>query len=107
MNDLLTEFFSDIVDTNFTAQMEADLDEVASGDRPWVEVVEAFYKPFSIQLSHANEAMPEVKTEPEKIGRECPNCGHDLVVRDQALQLVSESGHGVHKLSALGQEFWR
>ena len=81
VNDLLTEFFSDIVDINFTAQMEGNLDEVASGDRPWVEVVQEFYGPFSSKLAHANEAMPEVKAEPEKIGRECPKCGHDLVVR--------------------------
>jgi DNA topoisomerase-1 len=81
VNDLLTEFFSDIVDINFTAQMEGNLDEVASGDRPWVEVVKEFYGPFSSKLAYANEAMPEVKAEPEKIGRECPKCGHDLVVR--------------------------
>jgi DNA topoisomerase-1 len=81
VNDLLSEFFADILDINFTAQMEADLDEVASGERPWVEVVKAFYQPFSGQLAHANEAMPEVKAEPEKIGRACPKCGHDLVVR--------------------------
>ncbi len=81
VNDLLTDFFSDIVDISFTAQMEGDLDEIASGEKPWVEVVKAFYGPFSTKLAHANEAMPEVKTEPEKIGRACPNCGHDLVVR--------------------------
>jgi DNA topoisomerase-1 len=81
VNDLLSEFFSDVIDLNFTAQMEAKLDEVASGELPWTEVVGAFYEPFSSKLAHANEAMPEVKAEPEKIGRACPKCGHDLVVR--------------------------
>ncbi len=81
VNDLLTEHFPNIVDVNFTAHMEEDLDLVASGERQWVEVVREFYGPFAEQLEQAQETMPEVKAEPEPVGRACPECGHDLVIR--------------------------
>ncbi len=81
VNDLLTDHFPDIVDTGFTARMEEDLDLVASGDRHWVEIVREFYTPFSVEVRRAHEEMPEVKTDLESIGRACPECGHDLVIR--------------------------
>jgi len=81
VNDLLTEFFPNIVDVNFTAKMESDLDLVASGEQPWQEVVKEFYGPFSQRVEHAREEMPEVDAGPQPIGRECPECGHDLVLR--------------------------
>ena len=81
VNDLLTEFFPNIVDVNFTAKMESDLDLVASGEQPWQEVVKEFYGPFSQRVEYAREEMPEVDAGPQPIGRECPECGHDLVLR--------------------------
>jgi DNA topoisomerase-1 len=81
VNDLLVNYFPDIVDVNFTAHMEEDLDRIASGDEPWVKVVRDFYGPFSQEVERAQEEMPEVKQEPEPIGRACPECGHELVIR--------------------------
>ncbi len=81
VNDLLTEFFPNIVDVSFTAKMESDLDLVASGKQPWQEVVKEFYGPFSQRVEYAREEMPEVDAGPQPIGRECPECGHDLVLR--------------------------
>lgn len=81
VNDLLVKYFPDIVDVNFTAHMEEDLDRIAAGDEPWVKVVREFYGPFSEEVVKAQEEMPEVKQEPEKIGRACPECGHELVIR--------------------------
>ena len=81
VNDLLADFFANIVDVSFTAEMESNLDKIANGQTEWREVVRSFYEPFSHQLAHAHEEMPEVKTEPEKLGRACPECGHDLVIR--------------------------
>jgi DNA topoisomerase I len=81
VNDLITEHFPNIVDVNFTANMEAELDTIASGEQDWVEVVSEFYKPFSVQVEKAEELMPEMKTALEPIGRACPECGHDLVIR--------------------------
>lgn len=81
VNDLLVKYFPDIVDLNFTARMEADLDEVADGEREWVDVVRNFYGPFAKELAHAEKEMPTTKRGPEPIGRACPKCGHDLVIR--------------------------
>lgn len=81
VNDLLIDHFPDIVDIGFTARMEEDLDRVASGEEPWVEIVREFYGPFSSQLERARKEMPELKSDPEPIGRACPECGHDLVIR--------------------------
>jgi DNA topoisomerase-1 len=81
VNDLLVEHFPDVIQVGFTARMEADLDRVASGDEEWAEVINEFYVPFEQDVRQAEEKMPEMKVEPEPIGRACPRCGHDLVVR--------------------------
>jgi DNA topoisomerase-1 len=81
VNDLVVEFFPDIVDIAFTSQMEDELDQIAHGNQAWVEVISEFYKPFSKRLAHAEEVMPERKAEMEKVGRSCPKCGHDLIIR--------------------------
>jgi len=81
VNDLIVNHFPDIVDMKFTANMETELDEIAGGKTPWRKVIEAFYKDFEPTVKKAQAEMPEVKTEPEKIGRLCPECGHDLVIR--------------------------
>jgi DNA topoisomerase-1 len=69
------------VDVEFTARMETNLDDIASGDKPWIEVVSDFYGPFSEKVIRAEKEMPEVKAEPELVGRPCPECGHDLIIR--------------------------
>jgi DNA topoisomerase-1 len=81
VNDLLIEHFPDIMDVGFTSRMEEDLDRIAEGEKPWVAIVRDFYEPFSERVERAEEEMPEVKAEPEPVGRACPECGHELVVR--------------------------
>jgi DNA topoisomerase-1 len=61
--------------------MEEDLDNVANGGREWSEVIRKFYSTFQPQLERAQAEMPAQKTELEKVGRACPTCGHDLVIR--------------------------
>jgi DNA topoisomerase-1 len=81
VNDLITEHFPEVVDIGFTAHMEEDLDRIAAGEQPWVETVREFYAPFYAQVERADKLIPERKAELEKIGRACPQCGHDLVIR--------------------------
>ena len=81
VNDLITEHFPNIVDVGFTARMEEDLDRIASGEQSWVDTVSRFYIPFAEQVAKAEDLMPEMKTDPEPIGRACPESGHDLVIR--------------------------
>ncbi|GAP14403.1 DNA topoisomerase I, bacterial [Longilinea arvoryzae] len=81
VNDLLVKHFPEIVDLNFTANMESNLDSVAEGEREWPGIVADFYSEFEPQLKKAQEEMPVTKAELEKVGRACPECGHDLVIR--------------------------
>ena len=81
VSDLLTENFPDVLNVDFTAKMEGKLDKIADGELPWAAVVKEFYGPFSEDLKLAEERIPEMKTEPEKLGRNCPESGHELVVR--------------------------
>ncbi|MEX2030101.1 MAG: type I DNA topoisomerase [Anaerolineales bacterium] len=81
VNDLLVDHFPEIVDPGFTAMMEEELDEVADGERGWVDVIREFYTPFAVQMKQALENMPEVRAEPEVLDRACPLCGNPLLVR--------------------------
>ena len=81
VNDMVVEHFPDVVDYNFTAQMETELDRVAEGKEDWHKVIGDFYTSFEPEVKRAQEEMPVTKSEPEKIGRACPECGHDLVIR--------------------------
>ena len=81
VNDLITEHFPNIVSVHFTANMEQELDMIASGEKRWVETVSEFYMPFEKQVKAAEANIPEMKWEPESIGRDCPESGHDLIIR--------------------------
>ncbi|HLO32451.1 MAG TPA: type I DNA topoisomerase [Anaerolineales bacterium] len=81
VNDLMMQYFPDIVDLTFTARMEEDLDMIASGQAEWVEVLHEFYHPFAEDLKKAQAEMPVMKSEPEPIGRKCPEDGGELVIR--------------------------
>ncbi len=83
VNDMLVEYFPDILSAGFTATLEEQLDKVAEG-APWVPVIANFYKKFEVDLQRADEALPKVdlKREPELVGRECPTCSNPLVYRD-------------------------
>ncbi len=81
VNDLMLQYFPEIVDLNFTAHMEEDLDRIASGQVEWVPVIREFYGPFSAKVQKAQAEMPVTKSGPEPIGRACPDCGKELVIR--------------------------
>jgi DNA topoisomerase-1 len=81
VNDLITEHFPEVVDVGFTAKMEEDLDLIAEGKQKWVKSIREFYGPFAEQVAKAELNMPEMNMGPEPIGRPCPECGHELVIR--------------------------
>ena len=82
VNDLITEHFPGIVDYQFTAEMELNLDKVATGEENWVKVIREFYEPFSAVVERARAEMPESKAEPEFVGRTCPTCNQgQLIIR--------------------------
>jgi DNA topoisomerase-1 len=81
VSDLITEHFPEVVDLGFTAKMEEDLDKIAEGNLDWVKSIREFYEPFALQVAKAEKDMPEMNMGPEPIGRICPDCGHELVIR--------------------------
>src|SRR5574341_59790 len=81
VNDLLVGNFPDIVGVDFTARMEEDLDEIASGEKQWVPIVAEFYGPFKQEIVRAFEQLPNVQLESDQVGRDCPQCGNPLIIR--------------------------
>ena len=81
VNDLLVEHFPNIVDHNFTSQMEQQLDDIAEGERQWVPVIRAFFDPFEQTLATAQRKMKSVKSEGIGTDLQCPECGAGLLVK--------------------------
>lgn len=73
--DRLVEFFPEIVDVTFTARLEDELDEIASGKQGMQPMLEKFYSPFAESLCYAQEHMPVEERLAEALGRPCPECG--------------------------------
>ena len=78
--ETLEKHFPDIVDANFTANMEEMLDEVASSKKDWQEVLRDFYNPFIELIQKKEKEIPSQKIA-KPIGELCPKCGKELVVR--------------------------
>lgn len=80
VNDLLVSYFPDVMDYQFTARMEEQLDEVSEGSVEWRPMLGDFYAPFETRLRYAKETITPIE-QVEYIGRECPLCGKPLVIR--------------------------
>ena len=81
VNDLLSRYFPNIVDIEFTARMEDELDEIADKKRDWVGVVQDFYTPFEKSLNNASRLMEKVKLADELTEEICPKCSKPLVIK--------------------------
>ncbi|MBA7673559.1 DNA topoisomerase 1 [subsurface metagenome] len=81
VSDQLTKHFANIINVEFTARMEEELDEIGSRKREWVDVLKDFYTPFNESLKSAAELMEKVKLADEQIEETCPKCGKPLVVK--------------------------
>lgn len=78
--DMLMRFFSDIIDVEFTAGMEEELDQVEEGNGDWVKMIEKFYAPFIAKIEEVNENMESIKgVLDEPTDEICPDCGKPLV----------------------------
>jgi len=80
ITDKLQEFFNHIINVEYTANMESDLDKIADGDLVWHKVLEDFWNEFEPSVKNAFEGME--KKAPEETGEKCPNCGNALVIRN-------------------------
>ena len=79
--DVMKEYFPNIIDVEFTAGMEGQLDMVEEGDLPWVNVLRDFYDPFAQTLAHAESVMSKINIAPEESGELCQVCGKPMVYR--------------------------
>lgn len=81
VNGLIVEFFPDIVNVAFTADMEGKLDKVELGEAQWQKVIDQFYHPFAEELAKAEEEIEKIQIKDEPAGFACDNCGHDMVIK--------------------------
>lgn len=82
VNDFLMKYFAEVVDYDFTATMEDNLDKIADGKLKWVTTIKDFYKPFESKLETVGEKAERVKIAVEKLGKKCPDCEEgELVIR--------------------------
>ncbi len=81
VSDLLVENFPDILDVQFTAQMEEELDKVEEGQLSWVQALEDFYEPFQKNLEMARAKMQDLKGQGVPTELKCEKCGGFLVIK--------------------------
>ncbi len=81
VTDLMTDNFKDIVDVDFTANMEKQLDEIEEGDARWSEVIADFYAPFEKDLEKAKSSIEKVKIKDEESDEICEKCGRRMVIK--------------------------
>jgi DNA topoisomerase I len=81
VDGLIREFFPDILDLEFTAKMEQDLDHVEDGKVNWVKVIDGFYREFEKHLDKAEKEMQEVEIKDEPAGEDCDQCGNPMVFK--------------------------
>jgi len=81
VTELLEEHFSDIVDVQFTAELEERLDRIEDGERQWRQVVGEFYGPFEQTLKEAEEEIERVELPVEETDEVCEKCGSPMVIK--------------------------
>ncbi len=81
VTNLMKDHFQDIVDVNFTADMEKGLDEVASGTRNWKELIGEFYGDFKPELDAAQDAAEKVELKDPESDEICELCGRRMVIK--------------------------
>ena len=81
VNTVLVAHFPTIVDTNFTAHMEEELDEIAQGKQAWEKTIREFYTPFEATLQKASVEMVKMKEPDQPTDEVCPNCSLPMVIR--------------------------
>jgi len=79
--ELLLEFFPEILNVEFTANMEQDLDNIEAGKVNWVKIIDQFYKVFEQSLAKAEKEMQSVEIKDEPAGEDCEQCGSPMVFK--------------------------
>lgn len=81
VTESLEEYFKEILDEYFTAQLEEELDKVEDSNMDWKKVIDDFYQPFSKSLEHAEEEMKKIELIEEETDEICEDCGKNMVIK--------------------------
>lgn len=81
VNDIMKEYFPEIVNISFTAEMENNLDKVEDGSDEWKKPIRDFYPTFSIQLDNAMQRLEKVEIKDEETDVICEKCGRNMVIK--------------------------
>ncbi|NMA67779.1 MAG: type I DNA topoisomerase, partial [Clostridiaceae bacterium] len=79
--DLLKDNFPEIMEVEFTAEMEENLDQIEEGNRSWHQTVADFYGPFAERLEKARDEIQKVNIPDEPLGKDCPKCGKPMLIK--------------------------
>lgn len=79
--DLVLEFFPEVINIEFTVQMEGDLDKIEDGNVNWIQIIDQFYKGFEKHLEKAEKEMQKVEIKDEPAGEDCDLCGSPMVFK--------------------------
>ena len=77
----MKEYFPEIIDVEFTVNMETLLDKIAEGDMNWRKVVGDFYNSFKQDVERAEEEMEKIEIKDEPAGEDCEVCGAPMVIK--------------------------
>jgi len=81
VTDLLVDNFKDIFDTQYTARLEEELDEIEEGKEKWTDALKDFYKKFQKDLHYAEKHMENIKRMEKPTTEKCERCGSPLVIK--------------------------
>ncbi|HUU55103.1 MAG TPA: type I DNA topoisomerase [Armatimonadota bacterium] len=81
VTDQLVAHFPDIINVEFTAAMESELDQIEEGKAEWVEIIRTFYEPFSHSIEQAEEKMEKLTVQPQETDEVCEECGQPMLLR--------------------------
>lgn len=79
--DVLVEYFPEITNVDFTADMETQLDSIEVGEEEWKKIIDDFYQDFRPRLEKAEEEMATIEIKDEPVGIDCEKCGHPMVYK--------------------------
>ncbi len=81
VTDLMSQYFNEIVDVGFTADMEDKLDDVEGKGISWKQIIRDFYGPFEVELKKAEDELGHVELTPVETGEVCELCGKPMVIK--------------------------
>lgn len=81
VHQAVNEFFPDIIDVEFTAQMEKELDDIEEGNKKWRKVIDNFYVDFEKHVEYADAEMEKIEIKDEPAGEDCEKCGLPMVFK--------------------------